>query len=228
MSRMTRTHCSSGTGGLQVGWISMTSPDDDLGYINLLSAEWDDGTTKVDALVHNEKPPNPRGAVASGEHDVHGHNSEYPRGVPPGKFQELAEFVVKERSKRQRYQAMARHFYVEVLELRHQLAIRWESKDEEREAMEVNYDAFVMSDRVGDEPDGDDAKPPGTGTPLMSADGSSERRHWSSSESQPPAGGMARVEEVEVVELASQGSSKKRKSPPSSRGGSTEGKSMEY
>ena len=131
----------------------MTRPDDDRGYINLLSAEWADGTTKVDALVHNEKPPNPRGAVASGEHDVYGHNSEYPHGVPPGKFQELAEFVVKERSKRQRYQAMARHFYVEVLELRHQLAIRWESKDEERGRMELDYDGFVMSDRVGGEAD---------------------------------------------------------------------------
>ena len=238
---MSRTHCSSGTGGLQVGWISMTRPDDDLGYINLLSAEWADGTTKVDALVHNEKPPNPRGAVSSGEHDVYGHNSDYPHGVPPGKFQELAEFVVKERSKRQRYQAMARHFYVEVLMLRRQLAVQWETKDDEREQMELNYDAFVMSDRVGDEPD-DDEKPSDM-TPLMSAEGSLEGTHnCSSSESQPSADANNR-EEVEVVEVAAPAPSKKRKAPPPGfflgSGGSSQdrvrvdsrdsmGKSMEY
>ena len=213
----------------------MTRPDDDLGYINLLSAEWADGTTKVDALVQYEKPPNPRGAVSRGEHDVYAHNPDYPTGVPPGKFQEVAEFVVKERSKRQRYQAMARHFYVEMLVLRRQLAVQWEINDDEREQMELNCDAFVMSDRVGDEPD--EGVAPSHVTPLMSAESSLEGTHRSVDQDVPGVcdvvlRGHHNVEEVEVVEGAAPTESKTRKSPPIGyflgSGGSTEGKSVEY
>ena len=162
-----RTHCASGTGGLAPGWISYTCSDDELRYLNLRSEEWDDGTTTVTAMFKDEKPPDRN---HKGQHTHYGHNPTFKTGVPPGKFQELAEFLVKERVKRQRYQALYRRGLAEIMELRHQLATWWESNDEERERMQDEYDAFVASDRVGDEQDEELGNEPATVTPLMSSD----------------------------------------------------------
>ena len=141
--------------------------------------------------------------------------------------------MVKERAKRQRYQAMYKRSVDEVLELRHQLSTRWESNDEERARMELEYDAFVVSDRVGDE-----GVSPTNVTPLMSSESSRDATHLSvrgvSVDLSDP--GVCEVvgdegEEEEEVEAAPT-VSKKRKSPPCGyfleSGGSTEGKSMEY
>ena len=166
MSIAIRAHCASGTGGLAPGWISYTCPEEDeLRYLNLLSGEWGDGTAAVAAMFQDEKPPDVK---YRGEHTHHGHNTKFKQGVPSGKYQELAEFLVKERVKRQRYQALYRRGVAEIMELRNQLATWWESNDEERERMQLEYDAFVASGRVGDEPDEELGHEPAIVTPLMS------------------------------------------------------------
>ena len=222
-----RTHCASGTGGLAPGWISYTCPDDGLRYLNLLSDEWDDGTTMVAAMVQDEKPPNTRDAPYRGEHTHHGHNPNFKHGVPPGKYQELAEFVVKEREKRQRYQAMYKRSVAEIVELRHQLATWWESNDEERARMQLDYDAFVASDRVGDEPD-DDVSPTIV-TPLMSSDSSRVMMgHGSVDLSEPGVCEFVRDEGEEEEEEDEEAAPPPSKKPKASDDRDSMGQSMEY
>ena len=200
-------------------------------------------------MFQDEKPPNTRDLKYRGQYTHHGHNPNFKQGVPPGKFQELAEFLIKERVMRQKYQAMYNRMVEEMLELRNQLATRWESNDEERARMELDYEAFVASDRVGDEPD--EGVAPSHVTPVMSAESSLEGTHESVDQDVPGVcdvvlrghHNVVEVEEVEVVEVAAPAPSKKRKAPPPGvflgSGGSSQdrvrvdsrdsmGKSMEY
>ena len=86
----------------------MECPDSELQYINLKSDGWADATKKAHEIAQDETPPSLRDEVYLVEHVHYAHNPKFAMGVPPGKYQELAEYMVRERVKRQKYQDMAK------------------------------------------------------------------------------------------------------------------------
>ena len=117
-------------------------------YIDVRSDGWAHATKPTHEIAQDTPPPILRDGDYRGAHCNYGHNPDHPTGVPPGKYQELIEYMVRERAKRQKYQDMACRNWAEIQELRNQLAERWDTYDEQREIMEEEYERWAKSGRV--------------------------------------------------------------------------------
>ena len=224
MSRsLPRSHCAAGTGGLPDGWVSMDSEGrySALHYVDLRSDGWAHATEPAHEIAQDGPPPMLRDGDYRGEHVNYGHNPDHPMGVPPGKYQELVEYMVRERVKRQKYQDMACRNWAEIQELWNQLAEWWETYDEQRERMEEEYEEWVQSGRVGVTAAVEDGAGAPHVAPLMSPE---SVVHRSVNLQDPSLNQGIDDGEEEEVDDATPPVRRKRKMPPSD--GSTQGGSM--
>ena len=76
-------------------------------YFDLRGDEWADAKSPAHE-IKQEPPEALRDGDYRGAHLDYGKNPAHPTGVPPGKYQELMEYMVRERAEQQRYQEKAR------------------------------------------------------------------------------------------------------------------------